>query len=150
MDTPTQPLNLDLLTDEACEAAVEALAATACSDGALSEQEVLQLDRELVALPWTWRKESSERAALVRKARERVCAALQDPDAALALLESIGARLPDAAVREAVYRMCLAIELADREIAPGERSLVGGLRLTFGIEETRAEALAAQVRAELG
>lgn len=145
-----QPLDLDQLTDPQCEAVVEALVATACSDGVLSEAEAGQLDRELLALPWTWRKDSSEKLALVKRSRERVGAALADPDAALELVESIGARLTGTSVRETVYAMCLAVELADREVSAGERSVVGGLRLAFGISETRAEELAAKTREALG
>jgi hypothetical protein len=79
-----------------------------------------------------------------------VAAALAEPDSALELVESIGARLTAAPVRETVYSMCLAVELADREVSAGERSVVGGLRLAFGISETRAEELAAQTRKALG
>jgi len=137
------------LDDEQNQAILDALVAVVFSDAHLAAEEAAEFDRQLQQLPWRWANDARARERALTAAREKV-EALSDPDAAQALVESIAARLPSAAVREKVYRMCVALSLADRSVAPGETNVLGGLRLGFGMAESRAEELAAEVRAELG
>ena len=143
-----QSLDLDSLSDEQCEAVVEALVAVVFADGSMSEAESLQFDRELVALPWTWRKSSTEKLASARRAREKI-RLLEDPDVATDFVNSLAQNLPGVELREAVYRMCIAIELADGIVDPREVNLLGGIRQAFGLSEGRAQELTAQVRHDL-
>lgn len=141
--------DLEGLDDEQNQAVVDALVATVFSDAQLATEEAAEFDRQLQRLPWRWANDARARERVLTSARQKADG-LADPDAADALVESIAARLPSPVVREKVYKMCVALSLADQSVHPGETNLLGGLRLGFGIPELRAEAIAGEVRAGLG
>ena len=136
------------LADEQNQAVVDALVGTVFSDQHMAPEEIKEFNRQLEKLPWRWAHDEAERERVITVARNRADA-LTDPAGARQFVASLAERLTSATVREKVYRMCLAITFADKQVEPGEVSLLEGMRRAFGLPEPRAEEITADVRREL-
>ncbi len=133
------------LADEQNQAVVDALMAVVFSDTKLDPAEAREFDRQLQQLPWRWAQDERAREKVIAAAREKV-AALSDQAAAEAFVQGLAQRLTAQPVREKVYKMCLAVTFADRQTQESESRLLLLLEKGFGLDEARADALAAEVK----
>jgi tellurite resistance protein len=133
-----------LLPDQA-DAVVEALVVAALGDGVIDPVELSQLEEQFQLL-WPDPSSAARRAQAVSRAMTVVKAALEDPDQAITLVESIAERLSGTALRESVYGLCCAVAWGDGAVQSGERNVLGGLRCVLGISEERSVELLAAAR----
>jgi uncharacterized tellurite resistance protein B-like protein len=124
------------LTADQSLAVVDSLLAMVMADERITDEEWRRLRREIARLPWAWREEHDEVEERIEDARlrvERLRAEIADGRFA----RDIAARLPDAPVREAVYRMMVAIAQSDG-LEDCEQVELESFRTAFGLTSTCA------------
>lgn len=131
--------------DEQNQAIVDALMAMIFADARLDPVEAKEFDRQVRKLPWRWAQDERAREKVIAASREKIDA-LKDEASIAAFMQSVAQRLGAQPVREKVYRMCLAIVFADRKTESSESRMLSQLEKSFGIDEARANALAAEIK----
>ncbi len=130
------------LTLEQKVAIMESLTIAVIADGQAPKSETDQFDREVEAIEWGVDKR--ELIELLTEVRTRVLA-LASEDDAVALINSVTARLVEPGLREKTFRAMAAIMYADGEMANAELSVLGGYATNFQIPRDRFAAIKADV-----
>jgi hypothetical protein len=138
--------DLDSLTDDQKTAIIESLLVAVVADRKTPRSETDKFDAVVEAIPWGLDRERL--IANMTAARGRILA-LKDQDAAIALIKSIGVRLPEIGVREKVFRAMGAIMFSDGELSKGEINVLGKYATAFDLAHDRLEAIKADILAEI-
>jgi tellurite resistance protein len=129
------------IDDKQGEAIIEALIAAVFVDGEAAAHELVEFEKQMSTIPWAQRRSDAEKKRLAREAMAKVKAALASKTSAGWFLQNVATALGTQTLREKVYKMAVAISMADHRAAPEEQALLANLAGAFGIDGPRAAAL---------
>lgn len=128
--------------------ALDCLLAVVMADERITEPEWERLMRELERLPWSWDEGSVKLRARIEDARLRVERRVEEVRDGRFQRE-VATRLAEPSLRRELYRMMVAIALADGLDAREQASLEH-FRDAFALDRGAAERIIAAERARLG
>jgi uncharacterized tellurite resistance protein B-like protein len=126
------------LDDDQRTAIMESLMVAVFADGQTPRAETTAFDAAVAAIPW-----GLDRARLIEALsaiRLRILA-FRDQEEAIALIASVGRRLPDPELREKVFHAMGVIMFADDRLDRGEINVLGKYATAFGLSRERLDLL---------
>lgn len=141
------------LTDDQLQAVADALFCVMLADGEANEDEFNSLTSRLEGTPWFNGKSEGQMKGFFDRAVAKVnhmVASGAGQDALLQEFAAIGHRLGTGEVREAVFRMGVAVVCADGHVNDEERAVIGGFALGLGIDQARGRVIVAEEKSRVG
>lgn len=135
---------LSQLTPDEVRAVVELLALAVYSDGQYAFLEEMELEHQLMQLPWM-----ANQQALVEECLGEAAKRALDVRGEASFREAIASaatRLPSKEVQRKVYQMVGTLMWADSHLEPGEKATLGWLAQAFLLDEAEAADLLGDAR----
>lgn len=130
---------------DANKAFLDLLVLAVVADGETTEEELIQLDEELLRLPFIWdtdaREEVTEHSA---KTREILDGHLDDHGVMSGFITSLAKRIDTAELRMIALRMFVAVTVSDG-FTETERQLCQALGAAFGLEAGEVDSVIAKI-----
>lgn len=131
------------LPREGVLAVVEALALAVYADGKIEDVERRRFESAVADLPFSFDEEARSRVIGEAAARAIEAAARGTPQAFEDFARAVAARLPEAPVRQRVFRTMARIAVADRDFDESgpEMAVLGAFAAAFGMDPVHARAI---------
>lgn len=142
----------DSLTEDQLQAVADALFCVILADGEANEAEFNSLTSQLEATPWFQGKGEGQVRGYFDRAVAKVnhLGASGGGDRIMQEFAAIGHRLGTPELREAVFRMGVAVVCADGHVNDDERAVMGGFALGLGVDPARGRVIVAEEKSRAG